>query len=91
MVTAAPGAPPFGTRISATTAEGLLRRLKGRIYAVWFPVEATGVWVGSWSKIIRTYVRLQGERKDSVPEALMAATTEDPANIVQDVCIRTAF
>ncbi len=83
--------PSFGTQVTPAVAERLLQRFNGRIYSIWFPIEAVGVWVGSWSKIIRTHSRLQGERKDSIPLALEASTTEDPGNVVQDVVIRTAF
>ena len=83
--------PLFGTIVSTEKANELCSEFGGKWYSIYGPPEATGVWLGSWSKIIRTYPKLNGQKKNTCEQAIRDVSSEDPENAIQKIIIRTAL
>ena len=83
--------PLFGTIVTTEKANELCSEFGGKWYSIYGPPEATGVWLGSWSKVIRTYPKLNGQKKNTCEQAIRDCVTEDPGNAIQKIIIRTAL
>ena len=76
--TSSPPIPAFGTPVSIGQAAVLQKAHGGTFYAIWGPSGAVGPWLGSWSRIIRSFPKLQGEKKGSAQLAVNHCITENP-------------
>ena len=59
------------TAVSLSVAKEIFQKRGAKLYAVYHPVQAAGVFVSvPWSKLIATWQNLQGEQKFNLESAL---------------------
>ena len=61
--------------------------VRGKIYTIYHPKEAVGVWVGYWAKI---FPSLNGEKKTTLEAAISHAQSEQPGDQRERILVRVA-
>lgn len=87
-----PGLNPF-PEVDLATAEFMLQKFGGKIYSVYHPPDAFGVYLGAWSRLVATWKDVNGQSKFRFDEAIRSLTpggvTQSSAS--QEIVIRTCL
>jgi hypothetical protein len=71
------GSGQFGRIVSEAEARRQLGQENGKLYAVYHPSSAYGLWVGRWAKLVASFgTAVQGERFFDFQEARKALTVK---------------